>query len=195
MTRQKRKTRCAAASIELLEDRVLLANIHLMDAYFTDADGNPYASVAVGQQAYIEVTFQTTDLPADASYNVYTLTGGTSYTSSVSWGAGQAGTHNYVYRAGPHLIHGGNQSIVVLLDDPSAVNETDEFDNGFFELYNGETFGPGFDKPLEGDLWVDWSIGNYVDVDLIPETDDGGPFDGECDDYHGGNFCYDGHNG
>ncbi|HEV8604442.1 MAG TPA: peptidoglycan DD-metalloendopeptidase family protein [Tepidisphaeraceae bacterium] len=199
---QRRKTRPSKTNrhygrsfVERLEDRILLANIHLIDAYLTDVDGNPLATVAVGQQAYIEIRFQTTDLPAAASYDVRTATGGSSYVNNINWGAGIAGAANYVYREGPHLIQDGGQTLSATLDVASAVAESDELDNSENSAYSGVTFGPGFDKMLEGDLWEDWSIGNYNDVDLTPETDDGGPFDGECDDYRGGNFCYDGHNG
>jgi hypothetical protein len=178
--------------IEQLEDRYLLANLHLVDAYLTDIDGNQLASVAVGQQAYIEVSYQTVDMPPDSSYDIRTATGGSSYTTPIT---GISGTTNQIFRWGPHLIGNGEQTLSVTLDVGSAIGESDETDNSFLDEYSGATFGPGFVQMLEGEMWEDWSIGNYVDVDLEDDSDDGEQFDGPCEDFRGGGFCYNGHNG
>src|SRR4051812_11168192 len=89
--RNKRKRsnslkRAPIESIESLESRVLLANIHFVDAYFTDVDGNKLTTVAVGNQPFLQVEFTTTGLGAAAHYDVSTSTGGRTFVNTLNWG-------------------------------------------------------------------------------------------------------------
>src|SRR5258705_8054854 len=84
--------------IESLESRLLLANIHVVDAYFTDSDGNKLTSVAVGNQPFIQIEFTTTGLGAAAHYDVTSSNGGRTFVNTINWGAGLGGTGNWVYR-------------------------------------------------------------------------------------------------
>ena len=83
--------------IEPLESRLLLANIHVVDAYFTDADGNKLTSVAVGNQPFIQVEFTTANLSAAAHYDVTVSNSGRTFTNTLNWGAGLA-SGSWVYR-------------------------------------------------------------------------------------------------
>jgi murein DD-endopeptidase MepM/ murein hydrolase activator NlpD len=180
------------SSIEPLESRFLLANIHFVDAYFTDADGNQLTSVAVGNQPFLQVEFTTANLSAAAHYDVTTASGGRTFTNTLNWGAGLAGG-SWVYRVGQYLIQPGQQVFSVTLDAGHDVTETDEGDNGTVHFFFGALYAPGFSKPLEGTINVDWSILNYNDVDA--DYPDDQSFSGPCEDFRGGPYCYDGHNG
>src|SRR5437762_3491562 len=146
--------------IEPLESRLLLANIHVVDAYFTDADGNKLTSVAVGNQPFIQVEFTTANLSAAAHYDVTVSNSGRTFTNTLNWGAGLA-SGSWVYRIGQYLIQPGQQVFSVTVDSGHDVAETDESDNGDVDFYVGALFAPGFNKPLEGTINVDWSILNY----------------------------------
>jgi len=193
MRNKSKKTRpLSCASAEPLESRLLLANIHFVDAYFTDANGNKLTSVAVGNQPFLQVEFTTANLGAAAHYDVTTSTGGRTFVNTLNWGAGLA-SGNWIYRVGQYLIQPGQQVFSVTLDSGHDVAETDEGDNGTVVFFIGATYGPGFRTPLEGTPNFDWSIGNYNDVDA--QYPDDGSFGGPCQDFRGGDYCYDGHNG
>jgi murein DD-endopeptidase MepM/ murein hydrolase activator NlpD len=193
MRRKSKTTGHRTSSIEPLESRYLLANIHLVDAYLVDASGNKLASVAVGQQPFVQVEFTTTGLAAGAHYDVRTSTSGRTFTSTIDWGAGGAGTGFWIFRSPQMLVRPGLQSVSVSLDVNTDVTETDEGDNTHLHLYSGVTFASGFYKPLEGTQNFDWSVGNYNDTDA--NYPDDGFFGGVCEDFNGGDYCYDGHNG
>src|SRR5258706_13167800 len=183
MRKKLRNTKSSThAPIESLESRVLLANIHFVDAYFTDADGNKLTSVAVGNQPFLQVEFTTANLGAAAHYDVTSSTGGRTFVNTLDWGAGLA-SGNWIYRVGQYLIQPGQQVFSVTLDSGHDVAETDEGDNGTVHFFIGATFAPGFNKPLEGVQNFDWSINNYNDVDA--QYPDDGSFGAPCQDFRG----------
>src|SRR4051794_160036 len=113
MQRKNELGRAAHSVIESLESRFLLANIHITDAYLVDAGGNKLASVAVGQQPFVQVEFTTTGLAAAAHYDVTTATSGRTFTSTINWGAGGAGTGFWIFRSPQMLVRPGLQSVSV----------------------------------------------------------------------------------
>src|SRR5215212_752461 len=107
-TRRSRKVKSARRTmVESLEGRILLANIHMTDAYLTDANGNKLSSVAVGNQPFIQVEFTTTGLSAAAHYDISATTSGRTFTNTINWGAGGAGTGVWVFRIGQYLVRPG----------------------------------------------------------------------------------------
>src|SRR5687767_8250728 len=167
---------------EPLEPRTLLANLHILDAYVADGNGAPLTSVAAGEVVYLQVEYQTTDLPAGSSYAIAFSINGDTFTH----GAGLSGTRNWVIRWGTWLPESGLNFADVDLDADNDIVETTSADNGQFFSFTGVTFAPGFDKPMEGTQGISWLFNNYVDID--PRAD-------ICRDYTGGTYCYDGHNG
>src|SRR3954469_7388997 len=149
-SKKRNSRRVLDSAIEPLESRLLLANIHIVDAYLVDANGAKLSSVAVGNQPFVQVEFPTTGLSASTHYDVTTATSGRSFTSTIDWGAGLGGTGNWIFRSPQMLVRPGLQSVSVTLDSGSDVLETDETDNPHLHLYSGVTFAPGFNKPLEG---------------------------------------------
>lgn len=179
--------------IEALESRTLLAaNLHIVDAYFVDTNGTKLATVGMGQQPALQVEYTATGLAPNASYDVSLSTGGRTYQVTLNWGAGVAGTSFWVVRSTTMLIRPPVSlfnTFSATLDVNNTVAESDESDNSNLSFYVAATPGPIFRRPLAGTEWVDWSIGNYVDVDAANEGDS------VCQDFRGGTFCYDGHNG
>src|SRR5438045_4430793 len=107
MRKKSRKIKSSThAPIESLESRFLLANIHFVDAYFTDADGNKLASVAVGNQPFLQVEFTTTGLSAAAHYDVSTSLGGRTFVNTLNWRAGLA-SGTWAYRRRHYFINPG----------------------------------------------------------------------------------------
>ena len=177
----------ASYMAEPLEDRTLLANLHINDVYVADRNGVELTSIAAGEVVYLQVEFSTTDLPASANYTVDVTLNGQTYSPSLTWGAGLAGTSNWVLRWGTWLPTSGVNSGSALLDADNDVAETNGGDNAMnISAFVGQTFAAGFNKPLEGNMGTDWLFVNYVDINHGADV---------CNDYLGGNYCYDGHNG
>lgn len=111
-------------------------NLRLTDAFLTDHDGT--YQFHNGQQApalegtsvlYVQVLFQTQDLPAGASYVISQTVNGVTLTDRVSYGAGMAGVHSWYHRWGPFHIVPGTNSISASLDVNNDVHETSGADN------------------------------------------------------------------
>jgi murein DD-endopeptidase MepM/ murein hydrolase activator NlpD len=114
--------------------------------------------------------------------------GGVNIDMPTTAGAGIAGTSFWVMRLGVWLITPGFKNATATLDANNDVTETNAADNTGSASFTPVYFIPKFVTPLEGVAHQDWSIGNYVDMNLNPA-------DGEFNDYRGGTFTYNGHNG
>ena len=185
------RRRGRAALVERLEPRTLLAgNLRITDFYVTDSSGNELTSVAAGQVVYLQAEFQTTGLAANASYDVQMKIVNEIRSVNLDWGAGLAGTGNWVARLGTWLVPTNfvpaGSAATVSLDHGADVAETNESDNTRTFFIDAETFGPKFVKPMEGNMGTEWAFVNYNDTDRDS---------GVCHDPYGGPYCYDGHNG
>ena len=177
-----------APLFERLEARQMLAaNLHMISSYWGDNAGNAINNVAVGTQPNLWVNYNVEGIPAGTFYRIRATVGGETRDLITNQGAG-AGAMNIKANIGRVMVPDGWFLRQVKLDHDNDVAETDELDNTHTINTKGQTFTPKFALPLEGTPWVDWSLGNYVDVDLA--SGDNHKFD-----YHGGTFTYDGHNG
>src|SRR5882672_6491643 len=112
----QKSVRPRGSMLESLESRILLANIHMTDAYLTDAEGHKLTSVAVGNQPFIQVEFTTTGLSGAAHYDITASTSGRTFANTINWGAGGAGTGVWIFRVGQYLVLPGLNSVSVSLD-------------------------------------------------------------------------------
>ena len=130
----KSRSRRAAfgRAFEPLEYRLMLtANISVTGISLVDTSFNPVASVSPGENVYVEVNYQTVDLPADASYNIaFTVNGYTLSTGPLTIGAGVAGTTNQPpYDWGQFKVGPGTNQISVTVDPGQTVAESSYSDN------------------------------------------------------------------
>lgn len=165
-----------------------LPNLAVIDTYMSDAAGNRVNTPAVGSYAYMTTIYSTENIPAGESYTVRMRVGGVDVEVPTNWGAGESGVHAYEMRLGVWLMTPGFKSAQVFLDDNGDITEINGADNIGDASFTPATFSPKFVYPLEGTPFVDWSIGNYVDMNIDPEP-------GQLADYRGGTFVYNGHNG
>jgi hypothetical protein len=174
-----RKARLAA---EPLEARDTPANLAITDVYLVDANDNPVAAPAVGEQVFVHADWTADGTTAADQYTVgFTVDGVELDSGPIANGDG-----SYDWHLGGWFASPGAHAVEVTVDNTNAVAETDESDNSL-----GLTFTPAapdlpeqFTWPLAGTPGVDWMVFNYVDVDPRP---------GAAADYRGGPYQYDGH--
>ncbi|PAY21330.1 hypothetical protein CKO51_01760 [Rhodopirellula sp. SM50] len=160
-------------------------NLRLITGYVRDGQGNPIAAPFLGQRLAIQVQFETTDLPAGASYAFhFTVDGVTLGSGIVTTGAGQSIHTGFRWRAG-WFATPGTHNVVVTVDAFNTIFESDETDNTFsFSFTTGQaTFAQPLIWPVEGAPYSNHAFLNYVDVD--PTTG--------IRDFRGGSYAYDGH--
>ena len=175
--------------IESLEGRSLMTgNLSITGAQLVDASDQPVAAPVVGEEVFVEARWESSGLSASDRYTVRFSVDGVALDSSTI--DGQAGDslpfHWYIggwfAAAGPHTVK-------VTVDPDQTVAETTYGDNtqSFnFTPVTPSTLPQPLSLPVAGVPFRSWSIGNYIDVNPLP---------GQADDYRGGAFVYDGHNG
>lgn len=118
-------------NLELLEDRLTpTANIAITNAFLVNASDQPLTTVSVGEQVYVQVSFTTTGLPSNASYDInFNVNGLTIDTSNITYGAGQTGTESWYYYWGTFLATPGTNQVTVTVDPSHSVALTSYTDN------------------------------------------------------------------
>lgn len=174
--------------IESLEDRRLLANLSLTNAYLVQDGGvTPLTDVVVGQEVAVRADWTTEDLPNNiAAYQVeFRIDGVPLRSADDNFGAGFASGNYWWWRSGWYASP-GSHTVEVIVDIDNEVVENDESDNSF--TFNFTTVDPDFPQlmtwPLETAPQTEGFWTNYVDVDPT----------GNFADYAGGNAAYNGHN-
>lgn len=171
---------------ESLEHRWLLAsNLRATDAFLRDDSGNAVSSPTLGERIAVQVNYETEDLPSSAEYRIDFIVDGVTLDSGmVAWGAGLSFDDPYHYQIGWYA-EPGTHTVEVVLDAGGDITESDETDNMLaFEFTSVQGTPPSkFIWPVEGTLFVDHTISNYVDVD---------PLSG-IRDFNGGIISYDRH--
>lgn len=176
-------------NLELLEDRMLLANLMITKTTLTDKAGNVLNPPPVGGMAYVQVEFDTTDLSATAQYTIRQEIDGDSKDFTVTgaaWGSGVPAQHVIHRSAQPWLIKPGQHSVKATVDATNTIAEDSETDNLDSFSVVPITFASKFVTPLGGVPYQTWTIAEYVDLDPLP---------GSAKDYTGGKYTYDGHTG
>jgi murein DD-endopeptidase MepM/ murein hydrolase activator NlpD len=151
----------------------------------TDADGNTLSPAAVGQQMFLQVEYQATDLPTGVSYTISSTVDGVTLNDTLDWGAGISGTTFWIHRLGVWLAYPGLHAGTAVLDSTNTIGESNESDNSMTVGFRPFTVPNRFILPIAGTPYASWTIVNYVDMDLGSGVRD----------YHGGDYTYDGHRG
>lgn len=175
----------ANSGCEWLEDRTLLSNLAITDAWLVDGTGAKITNPILGQQLELRASYTTQGLSASATYSIRVIVNGIpADRTNVNFGAGVA---SGTWTAG--IFHGyaeaGLQNVQVVLDSQNQIVEDNENDNSF-------TFSttpvPAMNLPqrfgniVTGTAGVDWRITNFADLDPRP---------GVLRDFKGGMFTYD----
>lgn len=104
-------------------------NLSITNAYLTDANGNRVDSPLIGSLVYVQVEFQTQNLPAGSQYVISQNIDGYTLRHTIDWGAGRAGTGSWVHRWGAWPVAPGQHSVNVMLDASGSIQESSESDN------------------------------------------------------------------
>jgi murein DD-endopeptidase MepM/ murein hydrolase activator NlpD len=187
-----RAARQARPWLETLEDRLTPANLALTNAILTNSQIQPLTGApAIGELVTIEAIWNTTDLPANASYRIsYTVDGVTQFSDPLTFGAGSSGTGGWGWAPFSWFASPGTHFVTVALDPDNTVAETNEGDNARTFLFTPVTatdFPHKLITPIGGTPFQTWGILNYVDVNTLGN--------GNLNDYTGNHYTYDGHNG
>ncbi len=177
----------------------MAANLWVSDAYLADSMGTKLESVAVGQMVSVKAEFHTLGLPVDTAYALkYSIDGVAHASDPVSLGSGAAVTTFFDKLLGDWVVKPGSHTVKVELDAMNNIAESSEVDNVLSFQFTPVTFHSSFGNqtklatPLAGLPFVNWTIGNYVDLDTSKDTD-GDDIKENVLDYHGGTHTYDGH--
>lgn len=164
----KRSTTRRLVGFETLERRLpLAADLQVTDIYLRDYLGNRVESAPIGEWIEVVAKWRTSDLPADARYDIkfqvnsYELT-----IPSIAQGAGVASFLASYTQAGWYALQGQN-TIAVTIDSSNKVLETSEANNQLQRVFTASIPNPPtkFAWPLAGKLFEDFGISNENDVD------------------------------
>jgi murein DD-endopeptidase MepM/ murein hydrolase activator NlpD len=184
----RRAARARRLHCEALEDRRMLANLFVVDAYLVDSAGSRVNEVVIGQKIGVRLDWRTKDLPAGiASYQVeFRVDGVPLRSDDITYGAGQTSPSFWWYKTGWYASPGPH-NVEVVLDVDNDVPENNETDNTFAFAFTPITASfpqrmiwPMELQPFEEAFWI-----NYNDIN---------PTSSHAD-LMGGNATYDGHNG
>lgn len=179
--------RCESAggSVELLEDRSLLSNLAITDAFLVNGYNARIASPVLGEQLEVRSLYSTRGLSASDTYAIRVVVDSIAIDrEEVSFGAGTA-TGNWFADVFHGYAESGNHSIQVILDPFNQVIEDNENDNAFtFSMtpVPATSFPQKLGTFVHGTAGVDWRVSNFADLDPRP---------GFLRDYRGGKFTYD----
>jgi subtilase family serine protease len=120
-TRRQPTRRSTVPRLEQLEDRVTPTGaITITNVSVVDSQGDPLATVNIGQQVYINADFTTQNLPSNASYQIaYTVNGLTRESSALTFGAGESGTQSTNEFWGTFYATPGTNQVSVTVDSSS----------------------------------------------------------------------------
>ena len=173
---------------ERLEDRLVLSNIAVADAYLVDRTGtNPLSDVVIGQKVGVRLDWTTTDLPGNiADYQVeFRVDGVPLRSNDDNFGAGLASGTFVWFRIGWYASP-GTHTVEIIVDVDNEVLESNESDNSITFDFTPVTanFPQLMTWPLELGPLTEVFLTNYNDVD---------PTSG-VSDFQGGNATYNTHN-
>ncbi len=171
--------------VESLEERTLLSNLAITEAFFVDGNNVQIANPVLGERLEIRNRYSTTGLPSSAAYAIrVSVDGIATDRNALTFGAGfGAGTWF------ADVLHGfaepGTHTVQVILDPLNQVAEDNENDNTFSFSMTPVT-ATNLPQKLQsfvfGTAGVNWRITNFADLDVRPGT---------LRDFNGGEFTYD----
>lgn len=170
---------------EVLEDRLLLSNLAITDAFLVDGNNSRISTPILGEQTEIRTLFSTTDLPPNASYALrVTINGVPLDQTEISFGAG-AGEGAWFVDMFHGFAEAGTRAVQIQLDSLNQISEDNENDNSFsftFSPVSATNLPQKLGPFVSGSAGTDWRITNFADLDPRP---------GIVRDYRGGQFTYD----
>ena len=104
-------------------------NLKITDMYLTDAYGNRIVRPWGGLSVYVQVEFQTINIPAGASYQISLTLNGVTRSYRVNWGQGMSGIEYWTFRLGSWPLLPALNTISAKLDSANNLFESDENDN------------------------------------------------------------------
>lgn len=193
MPRSANPRRTKRLTFEALEDRRLLAvDLRLTSVLLVENDdGTTPTTPVLGERVCVRANFQTTDLPAGASYRLEFKMDGVVINQTLTQGAGLSGTRSWNrFQCGWYATPGSHTVESVTLDADNSVAEANETNNALapditFVAAPQTTLPQKLLFPMGGVQQYDWSITNYYDMDPT----------GGIKDFRQGGYSYDGHTG
>ncbi len=187
--RRPRAPRRARPALEPLEGRSLPAgNLWITGASLVNAADQPVSSLVVGEEVFVEANWMSSGLSASDRYTVQFSVDGVSLDSTTI--AGEAGNNlPFYWYAEGWFATPGSHTVEVTVDPAHTVSESSYSDNSTsftFSPVEPATLPQKLAVPIAGTPFQTWSIVNYVDVNPLP---------GQANDYRGGHFTYDNHDG
>jgi murein DD-endopeptidase MepM/ murein hydrolase activator NlpD len=176
-----------AAATETLEDRSLLSNLAITDAFLVDGNNIRINRPLLGEQVEIRGLYSTSRLSVSSSYAIRFIVDGIAVDKTdLTFGIGSAAaTENWFADMFHGYAEAGSHTVQVILDPFNQVVETNESDNSWTFTFSPVRAGnlPQKLSPfVEGAAGVDWRVMNFADLDPRP---------GFLRDYRGGKFTYD----
>jgi hypothetical protein len=166
----------------------MTGNLWITGAQLVDASEQPIASLVVGEEVYVEAQWESSGLSASDQYTVEFSVDGVILDSSTI--GGQAGDNlPFNWYLGGWFATPGSHTVQVTVDPAHTVAESSYGDNTSsfnFAPVQPATLPQRLTLPIAGVPFQSWSVVNYIDVNPRP---------GQANDYRGGSFVYDGHDG
>ena len=172
---------------ETLEDRSLLSNLAIANAFLVDGNNIRTNRPLLGEQVEIRSLYSTNGLSASSSYAIRFIVDGIAVDKTdLTLGAGTtAATENWFADMFHGYAEAGSHSVQVILDPFNQIVETNESDNSrtfTFSPARATNLPQKLSPVVEGMAGVDWRVMNFADLDPRP---------GFLRDYRGGRFTYD----
>ncbi len=172
-------------SVEILEDRALLANLAIAEAFLVSGTNVRQTNPILGEQLEVRANYTSANLASNASYAIRVTIDGVSVDrQNITSGAG-FGTGTWFADVFHGFAESGTKVVTVTLDSLNQVTEDNENDNTTtftFTPASTSTLPQKLAPFVTGTAGVDWRITNYADLDPRP---------GVLRDYRGGQFTYD----
>ena len=184
-----RAARRARPVIEVLECRSLLTgNLSITSADLVNASDRPITAPVVGEELFVDAQWMSSGLSSSDAYTVQFSVDGVALDSSTI--AGESGDNQpFHWYIGGWFATAGSHTVEVTIDPAHTVAETSYSDNSTsfsFSPVQPTTLPQKLILPIAGVPFQSWSVVNYIDVN---------PLAGVANDYRGGSFVYDGHDG
>jgi murein DD-endopeptidase MepM/ murein hydrolase activator NlpD len=177
----------ASAATETLEDRSLLSNLAIANAFLVDGNNSRISNPLLGEQVEIRSLYSTSGLSDSSSYAIRFIVDGIAVDKTdLTFGAGSAvATENWFADMFHGYAEAGSHSVQVILDPFNQVAETNEADNSLTFSYapvRATNLPQRLSPVVQGTAGVDWRVMNFADLDPRP---------GFLRDHRGGKFTYD----
>jgi hypothetical protein len=176
--------------LEQMENRTAPAgNLTITDAFLVDGFDNPLTAPVNGEEVILRATWTAQGLDVGDSYRITCTVDGVARASDPFFGGGSSVSESYAVSVRGWFASPGSHLATMTIDGADSVSETNETDNTLsfnFAPIAATDFPSKLITPIGGVPFRTWGITNYVDVNARS---------GEFNDYTGGPYSYDNHDG